>query len=110
VAREKITRLAKRAGIALKLTHRRESKTLTATQRVVASAPSCGASHRTSEGRPPNGTGWLKGILGDALHAVLCAAGFNARWLLRAIVRLDLEGLFFVLAALSLLRPPSQII
>lgn len=28
---------------------------------------------------------WLKGIEGDALHAVLCAAGFNIRWLLRAI-------------------------
>jgi hypothetical protein len=28
---------------------------------------------------------WLKGSEGDALHAVLCAAGFNIRWLLRAI-------------------------
>ena len=28
---------------------------------------------------------WLKGSDGDALHAVLCAAGFNIRWLLRAI-------------------------
>ena len=25
----------------------------------------------------------LKGSLGDSLHAVLCAAGFNIRWLLR---------------------------
>jgi hypothetical protein len=31
---------------------------------------------------------WLKGQSGDALHAVLCAAGYNLRWLLRAIVRL----------------------
>lgn len=30
---------------------------------------------------------WLKGAEGDALHAVLCAAGFNIRWLLRAIAR-----------------------
>ena len=29
---------------------------------------------------------WLKGELGDALHAVLCAAGYNLRWLLRAIL------------------------
>jgi len=30
---------------------------------------------------------WLKGAEGDALHAVLCAAGFNIRWLLRALRR-----------------------
>ncbi|MBQ0946196.1 hypothetical protein KAK07_22845 [Ideonella sp. 4Y16] len=30
---------------------------------------------------------WLKGSEGDALHAMLCAAGFNIRWLLRAVVR-----------------------
>ena len=28
---------------------------------------------------------WLKGSEGDALHAVLCAAGFNIRWLMRAL-------------------------
>ena len=28
---------------------------------------------------------WLQGALGDALHAISCAAGFNLRWLLRAI-------------------------
>jgi IS5 family transposase len=27
----------------------------------------------------------LKGAEGDALHSVLCAAGFNIRWLLRMI-------------------------
>ncbi|WP_198390867.1 transposase, partial [Burkholderia ubonensis] len=31
---------------------------------------------------------WLKGASGDALHAVLCATGFNLRWLLRAMARL----------------------
>lgn len=33
---------------------------------------------------------WLKGANGDALHVVLCAAGFNFKWLLRAIARLGL--------------------
>jgi IS5 family transposase len=37
---------------------------------------------------------------GDALHAVLCAAGFNIRWLLRAIVRLGLGAVFLRLCAL----------
>jgi len=30
---------------------------------------------------------WLKGSEGDALHTVLCAAGFNIRWLMRALLR-----------------------
>lgn len=33
---------------------------------------------------------WLKGAMGDAVHVVLCAAGFNLKWLLRAIARLGL--------------------
>jgi len=40
---------------------------------------------------------WLAGSLGDALHAVLCAAGYNLRWLLRAVVRGRIKGLFFAL-------------
>jgi transposase, IS5 family len=36
---------------------------------------------------------WLKGAVGDALHAVLCATGFNLRWLLRAIARLGIGPL-----------------
>ncbi|MBA9949125.1 hypothetical protein D7207_26250 [Burkholderia cepacia] len=40
----------------------------------------------------------LKGQTGDALHAVLCATGYNLRWLLRAIVRLGLGPIFFILA------------
>jgi IS5 family transposase len=43
---------------------------------------------------------WLKGQTGDALHAVLCAAGFNLRWLLRAIVRLGLRAVFLALVRL----------
>ena len=57
---------------------------------------------------------WLQGVLGDALHAIGCAAGYNLRWLLRAIARLGLGPLFLRLlqAALSpradhtSLRPP----
>lgn len=41
---------------------------------------------------------WLRGEAGDAIHPILCAAGFNLRWLLRAIVRLGLRAIFFVLA------------
>jgi len=37
---------------------------------------------------------WLQGALGDALHALSCAAGYNIRWLLRAIVRLGLKVVF----------------
>jgi transposase, IS5 family len=37
---------------------------------------------------------WLQGATGDALHALSCAAGYNIRWLLRAIVRLGLGGIF----------------
>ena len=45
---------------------------------------------------------WLKGADGDARHAVLCAAGFNIRWLLRAIARLGLPGLLLAWFALAL--------
>jgi len=44
---------------------------------------------------------WLKGEIGDAVHPILCAAGFNLRWLLRAIARLGIRGLFFVLTLLT---------
>lgn len=47
---------------------------------------------------------WLKGAQGDALHAVLCAAGFNIRWLMRALLcQLAASGMkhvFLVLTAL----------
>ena len=35
----------------------------------------------------------LKGKTGDRLHAVLCAAGYNIRWLLRMIAK---KGLTFL--------------
>ena len=37
---------------------------------------------------------WLKGAEGDVLHPVLCAAGYNLRWLMRAVARLGLKALF----------------
>jgi IS5 family transposase len=37
---------------------------------------------------------WLKGETGDALHAVLCAAGFNIRWLMRAIQAKGIQPLW----------------
>lgn len=42
---------------------------------------------------------WLQGALGDALHALCCAAGYNIRWLLRAIARLGLGVFFYALSA-----------
>jgi len=54
---------------------------------------------------------WLKGQSGDALRAVFCATGYKLRWLLRAIVRLGLTAVSFVLAWLrcfSPLTPPYQ--
>ena len=45
---------------------------------------------------------WLQGALGDALHAISCAAGYNLRWLLRAIARLGI--------AAALLRALSTVV
>ena len=44
----------------------------------------------------------LQGGLGDALHAVLCAAGFNIRWLLRAIARKGVAARFLALSQWAL--------
>lgn len=51
---------------------------------------------------------WLKGSSGDALHAVLCAAGFNLKWLLRAIVRLGLFAPAFLYALVRQLFESTQ--
>ncbi len=40
---------------------------------------------------------WLAGSTGDAIHAVLCAAGYNLRWLLRAVARGRIRPFFFSL-------------
>ena len=44
---------------------------------------------------------WLQGAIGDALHALSCAAGYNIRWLLRAIARLGQGGLFYAFSAVA---------
>jgi transposase, IS5 family len=41
---------------------------------------------------------WLQGATGDALHAVLRAAGFNIPWLLRAIAAKELKRSLLVLS------------
>lgn len=56
---------------------------------------------------------WLKGAAGDAIHAVLCAAGYNLRWLMRAVVRLGLKGSFtrfFISAFITWLAGASQVL
>ena len=45
---------------------------------------------------------WLKGEAGDALHAVLCAVGFNIRWLMRAIVAQGIGPLWALFLRLNL--------
>jgi IS5 family transposase len=45
---------------------------------------------------------WLSGSGGDALHAVLCAAGFNIRWLLRAIAAKGLAALLLLYSQMAL--------
>ena len=53
----------------------------------------------------------LKGELGDRLHAVLCAAGYNIRWLLRMIAKKGvtfLYELFLRLCAAAGVSPNGQ--
>lgn len=78
--------------------HRGKFKTLTAQQRRwlkrrQAVEPTIG--HLKQDHRMDRC--WLKGADGDALHTVLCAAGFNIRWLMRAIARLGLAAALFCL-------------
>ena len=48
---------------------------------------------------------WLKGALGDALHAVLCGAGHNIRLLLRRLqCRLRRFCAFILLSILACVR------
>lgn len=46
---------------------------------------------------------WLKGALGDALHNISCAAGYNLRWLLHAIAKLGIAPAFLCLLQMVLL-------
>jgi IS5 family transposase len=87
--------------VPVNIIHRGKSKVITAQQRRwlrrrQAVEPTIGhlkADHRMDRC-------WLQGSEGDALHAVLCAAGFNIRWLLRAIAAKGLKALLLSLVAL----------
>ena len=50
---------------------------------------------------------WLQGALGDALHTIGCAAGYNLRWLLRAIARLGIAAVLLRLLQAALLQRPA---
>ena len=79
----------------VEIIHRGRYKTLTAQQkrwlkRRQAIEPMIG--HAKTDNRMDRC--WLQGALGDALHALSCAAGYNIRWLLRAIARLGTKLVF----------------
>lgn len=99
------------ANPGVEIIHRGKYKTLTLEQkrwlkRRQAIEPMIG--HTKSDNRMDRC--WLQGSLGDALHALSCAAGYNIRWLLRAIARLG-PGLVFLrlkmLAAMAALGSPG---
>jgi IS5 family transposase len=52
----------------------------------------------------------LKGEIGDRLHAVLCAAGYNIRWLLRAIARKGLRAFLRLLPAQLIARLIARLV
>ena len=86
----------------VEIIHRGKYKTLTALQRRwlkrrQAIEPMIG--HTKSDHRMDRC--WLKGALGDALHAISCAAGYNIRWLMRAIVEQAAEAAKAAFLALS---------
>lgn len=83
--------------------HRGKYKTLTTVQRSwlkrrQAIEPAVG--HAKTDHRMDRC--WLKGSEGDALHAVLCAAGFNISWLLRAIARQAAKAISLVFSLVAL--------
>jgi hypothetical protein len=41
----------------------------------------------------------LKGQTGDAIHAVLCAAGYNIKWLMRRILQKGIKPFLFLFFA-----------
>jgi IS5 family transposase len=87
----------------IEIIHRGKYKTLTGQQRRwlkrrQAIEPAIG--HTKSDNRMDRC--WLQGALGDALHALSCAAGYNIRWLMRAIVRLAAKRSFLASPGLAL--------
>jgi IS5 family transposase len=86
----------------VQIIHRGKYKTLTALQkrwlkRRQAIEPMIG--HTKSDHRMDRC--WLKGAVDDALHAISCAAGYNIRWLMRAIVAQAAKAAKAVLLAIS---------
>lgn len=86
----------------LEIIHRGRIKTMTKQQRRwlkrrQAVEPAIG--HLKSDNRMQRC--WLQGAVGDALHALCCAVGYNLRWLMRAVVRLGLKGLLLCLLWLT---------
>ena len=93
----------------IEIIHRGRYKSLTAQQkrwlkRRQAIEPMIG--HTKSDHRMDRC--WLQGALGDALHALSCAAGYNIRWLLRAIARLGLGSLFLRLLQAAMTQSPGR--
>ena len=94
----------------VQIIHRGKYKTLTNQQRRwlrrrQAIEPMIG--HTKSDNRMDRC--WLPGALGDALHALSCAAGYNIRWLMRAIARLAAKRLSLAQFGLELCRRISVI-
>jgi IS5 family transposase len=86
----------------VEIIHRGKYKTLTALQkrwlkRRQAIEPMIG--HTKSDHRMDRC--WLKGAVGDALHAISCAAGYNIRWLMRAILAQAAKAAKAALLAIS---------
>jgi IS5 family transposase len=79
--------------VSLVVTHQHERRLLKRRQAIEPLIGHTKADHRMDRC-------WLQGALGDALHALSCAAGYNICWLLRAITRLGLRGLFDALSIL----------
>jgi transposase, IS5 family len=83
--------------------HRGKFKSLSAHQKVwlrrrQAVEPAIG--HLKSDNRMDRC--WLKGTMGDALHTISCAAGYNLRWLMRQVASRRIKALF--LRALRAMR------
>ena len=75
--------------------HRGRFKTLSPQQKVwlrrrQAVEPAIG--HLKSDNRMDRC--WLKGALGDALHTISCASGYNLRWLMRQVALRRIKALF----------------
>jgi IS5 family transposase len=87
----------------VEIIHRGKYKSLTSQQkrwlrRRQAVEPAIG--HLKSDNRMDRC--WLQGALGDAMHTIGCAAGYDLRWLLRAVARLGLGPSFLRLLRAAL--------